>query len=129
MEAYLVRGNYLSDKLNLLPIVFLGGGLGASFRWLISLASIQMGAPLWGATLFVNTLGTLIYFLSFKFSAADVVWHQHFLRIGLLGSLTTFSTLSYEVFSAVKNGQHIQAAIIFGLNILTGIVIAVGVLR
>ncbi len=119
----------MTDKLLFLPVVFLGGGLGASFRWLFSLLSIQLGAPLWGATLLVNALGTFIYFLSIKLSANDLLWHQHFLRIGMLGSLTTFSTFSYEVFSAVKSGQHYQAAVIFGLNILTGVIIAVGMIR
>jgi len=117
------------EKLTLFPFVFLGGGLGASFRWITSLISLELGAPLWGATLFVNALGTLCYFLSVKLSPGEALWQHTFLRVGLLGSLTTFSTLSYEVFSAAKNGQYLQASLIFGLNILTGVVIAVGVLR
>jgi CrcB protein len=117
------------DKLAYLPFIFVGGGIGASLRWSVSLVTLELGAPLWGATLFVNGLGTLLYFLSIRFGLNDLTWHQHFLRVGILGSLTTFSTFSYEVFSAAKSGQTMQAAVIFGLNILTGIIIAVGMLR
>lgn len=117
----------MNENFNILPIVFLGGGIGASLRWAISFFSLQLGALPWTSTLIANTFGTLIYFLSFKFSIENS--SHYFLRVGLLGSLTTFSTFSFEVFSAVKNGQNTQAAVIFGLNILAGVVIAIGVLR
>jgi fluoride ion exporter CrcB/FEX len=79
--------------------------------------------------LLVNILGTLIYFVSVKLLWNDITWSQSFLRFGILGSLTTFSSFSFEVAHSVKTGQPIQACAIFGLNILAGVLIAIGVLR
>ncbi len=113
----------------LFPYVFVGGGLGASLRWLLSITFHSSGLPLWWATLIVNILGTFIYFLSVKMMGNDIIWSQSFLRFGILGSLTTFSTFSYEVAYSVKSGQPLQALAIFGLNILAGVLIAIGMLR
>ncbi len=117
------------DKLMLLPYVFIGGGVGASLRWLLSVSAISQGIPIWWATLSVNIIGTLIYFLSVKLLWNDVTWAQSFLRFGILGSLTTFSSFSFEVAHSVKIGQPLQALAIFGLNILAGVLIAIGMLR
>ena len=119
----------MMDKLMLLPYVFLGGGLGASIRWALSVTAIGQGMPVWWATLSVNIIGTFIYFLSVKFLWNDVTWAQSFLRFGILGSLTTFSSFSFEVAHSLKTGQPVQAAMIFGLNILAGVLIAIGMLR
>ncbi len=113
----------------LFPYVFLGGGLGASLRWLLSVACIGNGMPIWWATLTVNIVGTFIYFLSVKLLWNDITWAQSFLRFGILGSLTTFSSFSFEVAHSIKTGHPIQALTIFGLNILAGVLIAIGMLR
>jgi CrcB protein len=117
------------EKLSLLPYVFLGGGIGASTRWFVSIIFFEVGTPLWLGTLFVNAIGTLIFFLMVKFGLGEASTHHHLIKIGLLGSLTTFSTFSYEVFSAAKNGDYSLAAAIFSLNILAGVIIAIGMLR
>lgn len=119
----------MMEKLMLLPYVFIGGGLGASLRWFLSVLALGGGMPIWWATLSVNIIGTLIYFISVKLLWSDVTWAQTFLRFGVLGSLTTFSSFSFEVAHSVKTGQHIQALMIFILNILAGVLIAIGVLR
>lgn len=117
------------DKLMLLPYVFLGGGIGASLRWFLSVMFIGNGMPIWWATLIVNIVGTLIYFLSVKLLWNDLTWAQSFLRFGILGSLTTFSSFSFEVAHSIKTGHPIQAVTIFSLNVLAGVLIAIGVLR
>jgi CrcB protein len=110
-----------------LPYVFIGGGLGASLRWGLALLFKELNFSLWGSTLLVNCLGTAFYFLSLKSPNSDFT--QHLLRFGLFGALTTFSTLSYEVASAVKSGQYGTALAIFFLNIFAGVLIAIGMFR
>lgn len=109
-------------------LVFLGGGLGASFRYSFSLLSQMMNLKIWSATLFVNLLGCLIYFLMSKFGIEGKV-SQDFIKIGVLGSLTTFSTFTFEVVSLVKNGQHVEALTVFMLNVVCGVMIGIGILR
>jgi len=117
------------EKISLLPYVFIGGGLGASLRWFLNLLSGSLSLPLWQATLVANGLGMFIYFLSVKLMWNDPQWNSAFLRIGLLGSLTTFSTWSFEIVTHIQSGQWGRAALIFILNILAGVLIAVGIFR
>lgn len=119
----------MSDKIYPFILVFIGGGLGASLRFGASLLFASFNASFWGSTLLVNGLGTLFYFLSLKIPNGQGEMMTFFMRFGILGALTTFSTLSYEVASAVRAGQTMTAGLIFGLNILTGVLIAIGVLR
>lgn len=111
------------------PYVFIGGGIGACLRFSLSLAFKHLNLQVWVATLLVNLLGTLIYFLSFKGSQSQGEVFQYFLRFGLLGALTTFSTFSFEVASAAKNGRYVEAGLIFFLNILAGVLVAIGMFR
>lgn len=117
------------EKMAFLPYVFLGGGFGASLRWLTSISIAELGAPLWTGTFLVNCLGTMIFFILAKIGFGEPGVQQHLVRVGLLGSLTTFSTFSYEVFSAYKQGDSVTALLIFSLNILAGVVVAIGVFR
>lgn len=109
--------------------VFLGGGLGATLRYSTSLIFQALQFSPWGATLLVNGVGTFLYFLTFKLADGQSLWMANLVRVGILGSLTTFSTFSFEVANAFRSGQPLQAGLIFGLNILTGVLIAIGMLR
>ena len=109
-------------------MIFIGGGLGANLRYLLFLTSRSLGAKLWMGTLAANMIGCLFFFLVAKnfalFKDYDV-----FLRVGLLGGLTTFSTFSYEVVMSFKTGRTEEAILILFLNIFFGILIGIGVLR
>jgi fluoride ion exporter CrcB/FEX len=98
-------------------------------RFGASLLFASFNASFWVSTLMVNGLGTLLYFASLKVPAAQSEMMSFFIRFGVLGALTTFSTLSFEVASAFRSGQFVTAGLIFGLNILTGVLIAIGMLR
>lgn len=119
----------MNEKLYAFFLVFVGGGIGASLRFGASILFASFNASLWMSTLLVNALGTLFYFVSLKLPGAQGEMMSFFVRFGILGSLTTFSTLSFEVASAVRAGQPMTAGLIFCLNVLTGILIAIGVLR
>ncbi len=116
-------------SLMVIPYVFIGGGLGACLRFLLSFTFKQLNYKIWIATLLVNILGTLFYFISYKGVNAQSEALQYFFRFGLLGALTTFSTFSFEVAFAMKEGRVYEAAAIFLLNILAGVLIAIGMFR
>ena len=82
-------------------VVFLGGGLGAGFRHLTSLAALRLLGPNfpWG-TLIVNIVGSLamgifIALLGRKIQATNEL--RLLIATGFLGGFTTFSAFSLDV--------------------------------
>lgn len=112
-------------------LVFLGGGIGSLLRFSTYLLFIELKVSrLWIATLIVNLLGCLMIFLIDKnnyFIGTRSV--QLGVKFGLLGGLTTFSTLSYEVVTLLNAGRMKEGLIVLGLNIFTGIMIGVWIFR
>ena len=97
-------------------IVFLGGGVGACLRFSISLFIAARNLELWKATLSANLIGTLLLLSAVKF-IPETKMNSHFLRIGLLGALTTFSTFSYEFMSAFQQGSYQTMLTILFVNL------------
>lgn len=88
-------------------LVAIGGMVGASLRYLISLTlaqAVNTGFPL--ATLLINLSGCLFIGLLYgNFSGTtQFSWIQPFLIIGLLGGFTTFSSFSLESINLLKSG-------------------------
>lgn len=117
------------DLLKMFPIVFLGGGLGATLRWLASIGIFALTKKIWLGTLFVNLIGCLIFSLFHKNYSASSPELATFVRIGLLGSLTTFSTFAFEVVTLMKAENYLEGSAVIILNVLTGIIIGIWVLR
>ena len=98
--------------LNIISI-FLGGGIGAVTRYLISVnmaKHIQANLPF--ATFLVNIIGCFVigflYFLFIEKSDISPALKLS-LTVGFCGGLTTFSTFSLELFEMVGNHQFIHA--------------------
>ena len=115
--------------LNLIAI-FLGGGIGAVSRFLITLNLIKIynvNLPI--ATFLVNIIGSFaIGFLYILFMGkTDLTPALKFaLTVGFCGGLTTFSTFSLELFEMILHQQFMQAAIyallsVLGCLVMTGI--------
>ena len=89
--------------------VFIGGGIGALLRYLVTIASKKLFlTPLFG-TFIVNIIGCFLIGFLFAYAMqkaqAFSPTHKLFLTVGILGGLTTFSTLNFEVFELIKNGK------------------------
>ena len=112
-----------------LTLIFLGGGIGATLRYLLSKISLIYVSKIWFGTLLVNILGCLIFFLLGRLGIAEEKSSHAFFKIGLLGSLTTFSTFSYEVVTLFKQHQFLEGGLVIFLNIFFGIIIGIWVLR
>lgn len=97
-------------------LVALGGGIGgAALRYGIGLLPIPGEFP--GATLLTNLLGAfaigLIVAQSGKLSSGGTL----FLKTGVCGGFTTFSTFSLETVLLLQNGRYGLSALYIGLSL------------
>lgn len=91
--------------------VFLGGGIGASLRYLITVMFYRFCSTSFPVgTFFINIVGS--FFLGFITALAlhksGIINSQLklFLTVGIAGGFTTFSTFSYESMELMRNGQY-----------------------
>lgn len=113
-----------TQLLNILA-VFIGGGTGASLRYLITkLASKCCGFSQWG-TFGANILGCFLigYIFGFTMQKVDVIPPavKLFLTVGFLGGLTTFSTFSCEAFCFLKDGKMLHCALYVTASFVLGL--------
>ncbi len=95
-------------------IVFLGGGLGSCLRYLFSFY-INNNEIKWIPTLVVNLLGCLLLGAILAYYDRNNLSQNLYilLGVGLCGGLTTFSTLSAELFFLLRQQQYFNAAAYF----------------
>ncbi len=91
-----------------LLLVFLGGGLGSSLRYILGkyLNSAANGIPY--GTFAANILGSLIIGIILGMAAKNEMLSQNttlLLATGFCGGFTTFSTFAYENHIFLKNGD------------------------
>ena len=113
--------------------VALGGAVGASARYLTSVAAMRafgVGFP-WG-TIAVNVVGSflmgaLVVFLAHK----EATHFAPFLMTGVLGGFTTFSAFSLDALTIWERGQqglaagYVAASVILSLGaIVAGLALA-----
>lgn len=113
----------IQTSLPILLAVAVGGSVGAVGRYLVGVWVIQRFVvyfPL--ATLLVNAVGALLIGVLFVFISERALLSENLrplLVVGLLGSLTTFSTFSLEVVNMLQQGAMFTAmAYIIGSVIL-----------
>lgn len=98
--------------------VALGGALGSSARYAISLAF--SGSKLPFATFIVNFVGCLVIGLvigSIGKSQSEFGAGHALAVVGLCGGFTTFSTFSFEVVNYLKTGQVGLAGLYVGASL------------
>ncbi|MDD8049419.1 MAG: fluoride efflux transporter CrcB [Thomasclavelia sp.] len=105
-----------------LIIVGLGGALGAVVRYLLGFIKVKGNIPV--MTMVINIIGSfligLIVALALKYDKNDSGLIL-FLKVGVCGGFTTFSTFSLESMNLLQSGHHLEAFIYmflsFGLSL------------
>mgnify|MGYP006077928255 FL=1 len=106
--------------INLLLTVGLGGALGAILRYMSGLwiTNLIPNRP-YLATLLVNVFGSLL--IGLFYLASEYLQIKDELRlllvVGFLGSLTTFSTFSYEFVLMINQKSYLLAISYIALNL------------
>ena len=104
--------------------VALGGAVGACLRYAIVLLVGRENQGFPYATLIANVLGCvaigILLFLIDQREFLNAHWRV-FVVTGILGSLTTFSTFSYESYSLWMSGERSLAVAAVSANVVVGI--------
>lgn len=108
MRIFYIRG------MKSLLLVFLGGGLGSSLRFVIGkyLNSPETGIPY--GTFAANILGSLFIGIILGIAAKNESLSQNtvlFLATGFCGGFTTFSAFAYENHIFLKSGDFMSFAL------------------
>ena len=109
-----------------LLIIGLGGFIGAVMRYSVSGWVQKLFSENFPyGTLAVNILGSFVLgyflFMSETRSVLNPHW-RHFIAIGMMGALTTFSTFSYETFALLQENLYGQALLNTFLNVILTII-------
>ena len=105
-------------------LIFIGGGLGSVFRFLISkYLEISKGSFPW-ATLIANFIGCFLIGLLLGWGLKNQNFRSDiflFTAIGFCGGLTTFSTFSMENMLFLKSGDYFSFIAYSLLSLIGGI--------
>ncbi len=96
-------------------VVALGGGIGAGLRYLIGLIPLKEPFAFPVKTLVINLLGCFVIGLIAALAVKNSSLSQKtvlFLKTGLCGGFTTFSTFALETETLIKTG-HIGLAVLY----------------
>ena len=109
-------------------LVFLGGGLGSMFRYLVYRSMAHTTYPMYISTLAVNIIGSLILGVILGYSLKQGNFNQNillFLTTGFCGGFTTFSTFAFENQALLRAGDYLNFSLYSIGSLVVGILAVV----
>jgi CrcB protein len=107
--------------------VFIGGGIGASLRYLISTFAGNFALTYQG-TFLINIIGCLFLgFVSYIALKKENKFNPDlklFLTTGIAGGFTTFSTFCNEIFKMLQTGQMFTGCLYLFFSVSVGLLAA-----
>lgn len=107
-------------------IVGIGGFIGTILRYLMSLIPVSETTTFPIKTLGINIAGCILIGVVSLVTTRYTALHSHFisfLKIGICGGFTAFSSFALDAAHLIKHGHTIMAI----LYILTSVIIGIGV--
>ena len=107
-------------------LVFLGGGLGSSLRYLVTIAMNQYSKVLPFGTFTVNMIGCLLIGLVLGYAQKENTLTSNqtlLLATGFCGGFTTFSAFASENLELIRNGELFNFSIYAIGSVFLGIVL------
>lgn len=101
-----------------------GGFVGAVCRYLIGLVPINETLVFPIKTFLINVVGCMVIGLIAAVTSKNSSWNPQvvlFMKVGLCGGFTTFSTFALETTDLMKNGYSLVALIYALLSVLVGV--------
>lgn len=105
-------------------LVFLGGGLGSCFRFIMGRLFNPLVPYFYLGTFLVNILGCLLIGIVLGLTFKQSLLSQNqalILATGFCGGFTTFSAFAYECQTLFRNGEFLYAALYIGSSVVVGI--------
>jgi fluoride exporter len=105
-------------------MVAIGGGLGSMLRfWVGGIVSARTGSRFPYGTFLINSTASFLIGFIITLLAEKTHWSPNLrflIPIGFIGGYSTFSTLEYETFRVVQDGEFLIAFLNIILSIVVG---------
>lgn len=104
--------------------VGLGGFIGAVLRYLISLIPVSENFSFPIKTFLINILGAFIIGIITAFGIKNGNYNQYltlFLKVGICGGFTTFSTFALESYNLINTSNWLCAIAYISLSVILSI--------
>lgn len=105
-------------------IVGTGGFIGAVCRYLIGLIPLEQGSAFSVKTFAINVLGSFVIGVIAALAAKDSWLDPQivlFLKVGICGGFTTFSSFALETADMLKSGSEATAVLYVSLSMVIGV--------
>jgi len=101
-----------------------GGFIGSALRYLVSLIPVNETLVFPVKTFMINVIGCMVIGVIAVVTAKNSSWNPYvllFMKVGLCGGFTTFSTFALESADLIRNGNPMTALLYILLSVLVGV--------